>query len=119
MRSRPRLEFGGGGRASIDGLAGIRHETYAVMILVHVFRTREEIGDHIFFPEFDTEEKDKEELYKETMFAKSICASCPLLKKCRDYGLQNRVYGIWGGMGYYERTQYWRKNKIIPKDVFI
>jgi WhiB family redox-sensing transcriptional regulator len=79
----------------------------------------EEIGDHIFFPEFDTEEKDKEELYKETMFAKSICASCPLLKKCRDYGLQNRVYGIWGGMGYYERTQYWRKNKIIPKDVFI
>jgi hypothetical protein len=79
----------------------------------------EQIGDHIFFPEYETEKNDREKLYKQTIFAKSICASCPLLQKCRDYGLQNRVYGIWGGMGYYERTQYWQKNNIIPKDVIV
>lgn len=39
--------------------------------------------------------------------AKAICATCPVLKQCRDYALSiAEPYGIWGGMSEEERREY-------------
>lgn len=36
--------------------------------------------------------------------AKAICATCPLIRQCRDYALDPRISdGIWGGMSEAER----------------
>jgi WhiB family redox-sensing transcriptional regulator len=39
--------------------------------------------------------------------AKAICASCPVLQKCRVHALTVREpYGVWGGMSEDERQQH-------------
>lgn len=37
--------------------------------------------------------------------AKSICAGCPMLALCREWGMDNELYGIWGGMTESERRK--------------
>src|SRR4051812_13480368 len=38
--------------------------------------------------------------------AKAICASCPVLRECRDHALRvEEPSGIWGGLTEDERTQ--------------
>lgn len=38
--------------------------------------------------------------------AKAICAKCPVLSKCRDYGLDNtEIEGVWGGLSHDERKE--------------
>jgi hypothetical protein len=73
----------------------------------------EEIGDHIFFEEVT------DDTFEFSIKAKKICATCPLLEKCRDYALQNRVLGVWGGMSFNERANYWRKHNIIPENIIL
>lgn len=37
--------------------------------------------------------------------AKSVCARCPVLQKCRDYALASaEPYGVWGGLSETERA---------------
>ena len=36
--------------------------------------------------------------------AKAICATCPVIDKCREYALKaHEPYGVWGGMTEEER----------------
>jgi WhiB family redox-sensing transcriptional regulator len=36
--------------------------------------------------------------------AKAVCATCPVLLRCREAALQAREpYGVWGGMSEHER----------------
>jgi WhiB family transcriptional regulator, redox-sensing transcriptional regulator len=47
--------------------------------------------------------------------AKSICASCPVINKCREQALRlAEPYGIWGGLTEEERMEILNKklNKI-------
>lgn len=38
--------------------------------------------------------------------AKLVCATCPVLQKCRDHALSAREpYGVWGGMTERERAE--------------
>lgn len=38
--------------------------------------------------------------------AKRICATCPYMRACREWGIENRErWGIWGGLNRYERNQ--------------
>lgn len=58
----------------------------------------EELPDAFFPVSADREtQKFTEEI------AKSICFSCPVRVKCRDYALSTRVTGIWGGTTEAER----------------
>lgn len=69
----------------------------------------EEIGDHIFFAE--------PEDWQWHAIAKKVCSTCPLMIKCRDYALQNSVYGIWGGTTPKERQRMRTQLGIYPKQV--
>lgn len=31
--------------------------------------------------------------------AKAICGSCSLVEECREWGINNERFGIWGGLG--------------------
>jgi hypothetical protein len=47
--------------------------------------------------------------------ARKICSSCPVLKECRDYGLQFfELYGIWGGLDRKERNDTQKKMRMTP-----
>lgn len=38
--------------------------------------------------------------------AKSICATCPYFRPCRNWGVENRErWGVWGGLTRFERTR--------------
>ena len=37
--------------------------------------------------------------------AKAICASCPVLDRCRTYGRSHHEYGVWGGENEEERVR--------------
>jgi WhiB family redox-sensing transcriptional regulator len=42
--------------------------------------------------------------------AKAICAPCPVQAKCRKYAVDGNItYGVWGGLGEFERVSYRRK----------
>lgn len=52
-----------------------------------------------FFPQ--ATDKETREFIEN--IAKSMCESCPVRVKCRDYALSTRVTGIWGGTTEAER----------------
>jgi WhiB family transcriptional regulator, redox-sensing transcriptional regulator len=38
--------------------------------------------------------------------AKALCATCPVIKRCREHALQaQEPYGVWGGLTELERAQ--------------
>lgn len=39
------------------------------------------------------------------LFAKAICARCPVAQLCLDYALRHAVVGVWGGTIDAERVQ--------------
>lgn len=55
----------------------------------------------VFYPE---EFEDPEMYVLAEKVAKNLCAECPLLKQCREWGLLAAVpYGIIGGLTVHER----------------
>lgn len=44
--------------------------------------------------------------------AKSICAGCPALSRCRDYAVTNEEFGIWGGTTPAERNKLRKGAKV-------
>lgn len=40
---------------------------------------------------------------------RELCASCPIIDQCRDWGLNHEVYGFWGGLSADERRGVRRK----------
>lgn len=49
----------------------------------------------LFFPE----------LGGSTREAKSICAQCPVLARCRAYALEHQERGVWGGTSDRDRAR--------------
>lgn len=45
-----------------------------------------------------------------------MCATCPVLRHCRDWALRNAVYGVAGGMQPSARAR-WRRTHRIPEPV--
>jgi len=40
--------------------------------------------------------------------AKAVCATCPVLLRCREAALAAREpYGVWGGLSEHEREDVW------------
>lgn len=52
--------------------------------------------------------------------AKAICATCPVIEECREYG-QGERYGVWGGLTPKERghrpTVFWVRCDVC-REVF-
>lgn len=55
-----------------------------------------EIGGDFWFPE-------KGEDTSEYTLAKSICHSCTHKAECLEWGINNELHGVWGGMSARER----------------
>jgi len=52
----------------------------------------------------------------DAMKARAICASCPIIKSCRDYSLRyDVIYGIWAGLDRHERYDLQKKLGIKPE----
>jgi WhiB family redox-sensing transcriptional regulator len=48
---------------------------------------------------------------KPMRYAKAMCAECPVMVQCRDYGIaNNEQHGIWGGLDTIQRNKI-RANK--------
>ncbi|MGH3099239.1 MAG: WhiB family transcriptional regulator [Streptosporangiales bacterium] len=43
------------------------------------------------------------------LFAKAVCARCPVRQQCLDYALRHAVSGVWGGTTDAERGQLRRR----------
>ena len=44
-----------------------------------------------------------------TTTAKKVCAGCPVLEACREWGIAHEPYGVWGGMDEKERVNERRR----------
>jgi len=51
---------------------------------------------------------------EEAMWAKAMCAECPVKKLCAEFAIKWDQTGIWGGTSHRERTQI-RKARGIKK----
>jgi len=52
----------------------------------------------------------------DAMKARAICASCPIIKSCRDYSLRyDVIFGIWAGLDRHERYDLQKKLGIKPE----
>ena len=52
----------------------------------------------------------------DAMKARAICATCPMIKECRDYSLRfDTIYGIWAGLDRHERHDLQKKLGIAPE----
>tara|TARA_R110000823_G_scaffold234117_2_gene360362 strand:- start:815 stop:1081 length:267 start_codon:yes stop_codon:yes gene_type:complete len=73
------------------------------------------IGGDFWFPE-----KDNGLLYsKEMALAKSICHQCPHKSECAEWGINNEVHGIWGGLSQRELSLTRVKLNITIKRRYI
>ena len=48
-------------------------------------------------------------------YARKICFSCEFREPCAEYGLHNRVLGVWGGLSEQERDLIRKTRNIKPK----
>jgi len=78
----------------------------------------------MWFPYFDKEVATRETYrnsQQNSARAKKICFSCPVQMDCLAYGLQNELWGIWGGYTERERKSLRRKFgiKLVKRDSII
>lgn len=67
-----------------------------------------------FYPDIsDPELKTKFTIDK----AKKICKRCEHIEPCAEYGLYNRVFGIWGGLSATDRDLIRKLRGILAKDI--
>ena len=69
-----------------------------------------------FYPPEGTVKHERLELEAE---AKAICATCPYLETCRDEGIENETYGIWGGLNSREMSEERRRRGITLRRIAI
>lgn len=56
----------------------------------------------LFFP-FDDREVSQ---------AKAVCDSCPVIDRCLDYALEERIdHGVWGGLSESQRRRITRRTR--------
>ena len=55
---------------------------------------------HLFFPKLS--ERPQARARREAL-ASTMCRVCPVAKQCRDFGRENREYGLWGGENEIDR----------------
>ena len=78
----------------------------------------------MWFPYFEKEVATRE-IYKSSQEnsarAKKICFSCHAQMECLAYGLQNELWGIWGGYTERERKSLRRRFgiKLVKRDSII
>jgi WhiB family transcriptional regulator, redox-sensing transcriptional regulator len=74
-----------------------------------------EVDPEIFFyPDI----KDSHFLAKFTINkARQICGRCEHREPCAEYGLHNRVFGVWGGLSESERKEIRKLRGIVPKEM--
>jgi hypothetical protein len=48
-------------------------------------------------------------------YARKICSTCPYREPCAEYGLHNRVMGVWGGLSEQQREFLRKTRNISPK----
>lgn len=66
---------------------------------------REASPDIFFHPEAERGQSRARRIQR----AKAICATCPVLERCREHALAVREpYGIWGGLTEDEREAIYR-----------
>ena len=53
----------------------------------------------------------------ESVEARAVCKSCPIIDRCLDYALHVKVDGIWGGTTPDQRARIRRKRGIVPSPV--
>ncbi len=71
-----------------------------------------EIGGDLFFSD-DVDTRSTDSLRRFRM-AKKICNSCEHIEECARWGLENEVYGIWGGTSPTDRRETRHKRNIKP-----
>ena len=64
---------------------------------------------HLFFPNTSITGRARAKLNKEAL---ALCAVCPVIEACRDYGVATQSSGIWGG-----ETEEERSKRGIPVSV--
>lgn len=78
----------------------------------------------IWFPYFEKEEATGETYklsQKNSAKARKICSECSVKIECLAYGLQNELWGIWGGYTERERKSLRRKFgiKLVKREPII
>jgi WhiB family redox-sensing transcriptional regulator len=43
--------------------------------------------------------------------ARTVCATCPVVRECAEFGIRNHEYGIWGGLTDKQRDDIRRARK--------
>ena len=69
------------------------------------------VGGDFWFPEKEAGSSNTTEM----VMAKSICRRCPHQAECLEWGIQNEMHGIWGGVAEGERRLIRRKRRITLK----
>jgi WhiB family redox-sensing transcriptional regulator len=71
-----------------------------------------EVGTEFYYPESKGAGNTTED-----RIARKICAGCPVLDLCREWGLHHERHGVWGGLSESDRRIERRKRKIIFSEV--
>lgn len=69
------------------------------------------LGQQVFYGTSDHQPMSRPEITR----AKSVCAECPVRRRCLQYSLEEREdWGIWGGYTRAERDRALMEFKTIP-----
>lgn len=63
-----------------------------------------DLPTEIWFPVEEDEDYEEKIIY-----AKEVCAACPVLVECQTHAIKNEEFGIWGGMTEKERRSTRRR----------
>lgn len=70
-----------------------------------------EVGGDYWFPENEVGYAPQQNV----LYAKSICGKCPHQTECAKWGINNEIFGIWGGLTPRSRSAIRRQQGIKMK----
>ena len=74
-----------------------------------------EVGVSMFF-QTDKDEPTEASIHdNDYRYGKKVCSTCIHQSECTEWGIENEVYGLWGGLTPNERRAFRTKNKIPLK----
>jgi WhiB family redox-sensing transcriptional regulator len=73
-----------------------------------------EIGLELFFPDGKGDGH-----LEEDYAARKLCASCPVVNECAEWGIAHEIYGIWGGLTPQNRRTIRRQRGIVVEQILL
>lgn len=72
-----------------------------------------EVGTNLFFQQDKDDPETGVSNNGEYQYARAVCGTCPHKMECAEWGIQNEIHGMWGGLSPKDRNEIRTKRRLV------